>query len=52
VSGGAITAGIPLLANEDGTVIVDDAATAKTPVGQSMYAYDSGDAGLVNLNIL
>lgn len=52
VSGGAITNGIPVLDNEDGTVIVDNAATAKTPVGQSFLAFDSGDAGLINLNIV
>ena len=49
VSGGAITKGKDVLANGDGTVIVDDAATAKPRVGIAMNTYDSGDAGPVFL---
>lgn len=51
VSGGAITIATPLLANGNGTVIVDDAATAKRAVGYSTWAFDSGDAGLIMLNL-
>ena len=52
VSGGAITKGEDVISNDNGTVIVDDAASTKPRVGIAMNTFDSGDCGPIFLQIM
>jgi len=51
VAAGAITKGEDLISNDNGTVIVDDASSTKPRIGMTMQTFDSGDAGLIFLQI-